>query len=470
MPSSDSRIRAVESGLLPVVRIAGRDTHWTIAERLAHYRCPGVSVAVVEGGELAWARGYGVRESGSAVAVDADTVFMGASISKPVTALLVLQHVERGVLDLDVDINRYLKRWQLPANEFTRGNPVTLRRILSHTAGLNVNGWPSVLRGRPVPTALNLLDGTLHTELPLLSNERREPPVRVNKAPGGSERYSGGGFLLAEMAIEDMTGRSFAELAAALIFEPLGMRRTSFEQPLPARLQDNVASGHNDSGKPLPGGWMQSPAPGAGGIYTTAPDYARFHVGCRAVLRRDLAEQMMTRQGATTFGLGWRVLGDGAARHFNHGGSNDGYQCETNCYLESGNGGVVLTNAVAGLFLFPEVMNALADVYAWPGFMPPAKRIVALSPEEQARYVGEYRIESGIELPLLRVWIEDGVLKSEIPGLRAGVQEVLIDEHGVMCTHSGPYETRVTFGPDGRAQQLIAYEAGVNEILRATRR
>jgi CubicO group peptidase (beta-lactamase class C family) len=469
MRTEKDRARIVSEGLLPIIRVAGKDTRYTLAERQAHYRVPGVGVAIIERGELAWAGGFGRRERDRPAPVDADTVFMGASISKPVTAMLVLQHVQRRVLDLDVDVNRYLKRWQLPENEFTRRYRVTLRACLSHTAGLTVNGWGVRPQGQPVADLIDVLEGRSVSGM---------PPVVVDKTPGGGERYSGGGYALAQMALEDQTGRSFDSLAQELIFGPLGMTRSSFEHPLATRLRDNVAGGHTAAGEPIPGGWMVSADGGAGGLVTTAPDYARFMIGCRnaflgrpgAILERGLAQQMMTRQGASTFGLGWRVLGDGATRRFNHGGSNDGYQCETNCYLESGDGGVVMTNAVGGIFLFAEVHNALADAYAWPGFMPAPKRIVPLSEADQQRLVGDYRITSGIELPLLRIFVENGELKSEIPGLRAGVQTTYMDENGVMFSYSGPYETRICYGRDGRAQEITAYEGGATPVIRAVRK
>lgn len=458
----------LSTGLLPIIRLADNDVRYTMAERQSHYRVPGVSVAVIEGGEVSWAGGFGRRERDKPDAVSSDSVFLGASISKPVTALLVLQHVERGVLNLDEDINRYLKRWQVKENEFTRHYRVTLRGCLSHTAGLTVNGWGVKPQGRPVPSLIDVLEG----------RGSGMPPVVVDKTPGGTERYSGGGFALAQIALEDQTGKSFDQLAQELIFGPLGMTRSSFEHPMPVRLRDNFAGGHTPAGEPIPGGWMVSADGAAGGIITTARDYARFMIGCRnaflgkpgAVLGRSFAQQMMTRQGAGAFGLGWRVLSDGAARRINHGGSNDGYQCETNLYLESGNGAVVLTNAVGGIFLFYEVHNAIADACGWPGYLPAPKRVVKLSPEEQQRYVGDYQIVSGIELPLLRIFSEGGELRSEIPGLRAGVQASYMDENGVMFNYSGPYETHICYGRDGRAQELTAYEGGVNPVIRAVRR
>jgi CubicO group peptidase (beta-lactamase class C family) len=464
---ADERRAAVEAGLTPIVRIAGHPTHWTVDERLAHYECPGVAVAVMHEGRIDWAAGYGRRNVDAPESVGADTLFMVASCSKPVAAVLVLQQVERGVLDVDVDVNRYLRRWQVPMNDFTAERPVTLRHCLSHTAGLSVNGWGAVPQdGSPVATTLDLLDGTPPSS---------QPPVVVNKAYDGTSRYSGGGYVISQLVLEDVLGVDFADLADRMIFDPLGMRNTTYRQPLPTRFHGDVAAGHGDDGRPFPGGWLLSSEKAAGGLFSTARDYATFLLGVRAawqgetgaILGQGIAREMMTRHDRGEFGLGVRVLGNGPTR-FNHGGSNDGYQSETNTYLESGDGAVVLTNSTSGIFLYREVHNGVAEVYGWPDFLLAPKRLRTLTPDDMQAYVGSYRIKMGIELPFIEVWVDNGRLFSQVPGLRFGVQETFCDEAGVLFQQTGPFETRVEFGPDGLAQELIVSEAGV-DFLRAER-
>ncbi len=463
-----ARRNAVARGLVPPVRIAEQPLHWTVEERLAHHGCPGTSVAVMRDGGIDWVDGFGVRELGRPEPCGPDTVFMVASCSKPVTAMLVLQQVERGVLDLDTPINRYLRRWQLPDNDLTAAHPVTLRTALSHTAGLTVGGWGVVPRdGQPVPTWLELAEGRPPSKM---------GPVVVDRAYDGRDRYSGGGYLLAQMALEDQLGRPFAELADEMIFTPLGMTRTSFATPPSAALLDDLASGHPGDGTVCAGGWMHSPESGAGGLFSTARDYATFLLACRAayhgepgaLLGASLAREAMTRHEQSAFGLGFRRPGDGAAARINHGGSNDGYQCETDLFLDSGDGAVVLTNAVPGIFLYREILNGIAEVYDWPHYLLPPKHLKALTTDEMQRYAGAYRIVSGIEMPLLRVWVEDGRMFNAIDGMRFGVQEAFCDVDGVLFNQTGPFETRCTFGPDGKVDELVVGEGAV-EIMRAVR-
>lgn len=459
---------AVVHGLLPIVRVADQPLRWTIDERLAHHGCPGVGIAVMHDGHIDWADGFGLRHTDRPDAVTDRTVFMGASTSKPVTATLVLQQVDRGVVDLDTDVNTYLRRWQVPVNEFSERTPVTLRHILSHSAGLTVNGFGvTVDDGRPVADEFDLLAGR-----PPATN----PPVVVDKHYDGTDRYSGGGYVIAQLVLEDVLGTTFDRIADEYLFTRLGMARTSFAHPPLPRLRDDLAVGHGDDGRAHPGEWMISSEMAAGGIFTTARDYATFLLAVRAarlgepgaVLSQSLATEMTSHHERGAFGLGVKVMGEGPTHRINHGGSNDGFQSETNCYLESGDGAVVLTNATSGLYLYREVLNGIADVYGWPGFMPAPKRLHTFTSDDLHRYAGEYRIQLGIELPRIKVWAQDGRLYNEIPGLRFGVQEVYCDVEGVLFNQTGPFETRTVDGPDGRVQELHVYEGDV-EIIRAVR-
>ena len=468
MSGMDPRIEAVRRSLAPPMRLVGEEIAWTMEDRLAHYDCPAVSVAVIENGELAWAEAFGVLEKGEPAKADVDTLFSGASISKPLAAAMALIFVDRGAFDLDTDVNRYLSGWRLPDNEHTKDAPVTLRWLLSHMAGTTVHGFGGAAPGTPTPTAIDILEGR-----PPAVNA----PVRVDKRPGQSTRYSGGGTMIVQLMLEEASGQDFPSLAKALIFEPLGMTRTTFVNPLPEHLRGNAAVGH-ENGQTIPGKWVCVPPLAAGGVWTTARDYARFMVACRdawlgkpgALISRDLATQMMSSQGGGTFGLGWEVMGEGANRRFSHGGSNDGYQCETGCMLESGNGAVVLTNAESGLIFYWEVFAAIAAVHGWAGFMPEPKRVKPIPPEDLEKYTGSFDIVSGVDLPEMKVWVENGALTTHIPGMRGGPNQPLMDENGRLFNRTRPSETEIIYGPDGRAREYVVRQFGLTELLRMRRR
>jgi CubicO group peptidase (beta-lactamase class C family) len=467
MSQRDPRIDAASKLLAPPMRIVGEDISWGMEERLAHYDCPAVSVAVIEKGQIAWSEAFGVLEKGHTTRANADTLFSGASISKPVAAAMALKFVERGVFDLDANVNGYLRSWRLPENEHTRDSPVTLRWLLSHMAGTTGHGFGGIPPGAPLPTVHDILEGR---------PPATTPPVRVDKRPGLSARYSGGGTMIVQLMLEEASGKSFAPLARELIFEPLGMTRTTFENPLQESLRSNAAVGH-ENGRTISGKWVCVPPLAAGGIWTTAPDYARFMIACRdawlgrpgALFGQSLAREMMTSQGGS-FGLGWEVMGAGAARRFGHGGSNDGYQCETQCLLESGNGAVVLTNAESGLILYWEVFTALARAHDWDDFLPPPKTVTPISADQLDRYVGVYDIVSGVQMPEMRVWAEDGVLVTQIEGMRGGPNRPQMDQAGRLFNRARPSEIEVIYGPDARAAEFVVRQFGDAEIMRMRRR
>ena len=467
MAGMSMRMASFAGGVLPVNPVEGENIRWSVEDRLTHYNCPGVSVCVIDKGDIADAAGFGaVTPNGRAV--DADTIFAGASISKPVTAVLALQLVEQGKLSLDAPINGYLKSWKLPENAFTREVPVTLRHLLSHRAGTTVHGFGAYPREKQAPTLLDVLNGTPPSPT---------PAVVVDKLPGTSVRYSGGGTQIIQLLLEEMTGVNFANLAAQKVFDPLGMRRTTFRQPLPSDLEPYAAIGHHADGRQVNGRFTFTPQLAAGGIYTTGPDYARFMIECRnawlgkrnVLISQDIAQEMMTGQGGGQFGLGWEIFGRGTNTRFAHGGSNEGYQCNTLCNLEKGWGGVVLTNSLSGIILYYELLNGLADAFGWQGYLRPPRKIRKLSPQEQAQYVGRYKIVSGLEAPYLDIWIQDGHLYSRVEGLILPARPVFMDVSGRFFTQQTPGETQFIHDDTGRAVGLIAYAQGDIEVFRAER-
>jgi len=463
----NDNISRVETGLLPVVRLAGEDRRWTLAERMAHYRVPGVSIAVMNGGRIEWARGYGVREAGRSEPVDPDTVFDAASMSKVVTAFLVMQQVDAGVLDLDADVNTWLSGWRVPENDFTRARPVTLRRVLSHRAGLNLHGLGRVAAGAPAPTTLDVLHGR-----PPAQN----PPVEVKVPPDAQVLYSGGGTTIAQAVLEAVSGRSFVELARERVIGPLGMEHSGFEQPIHSGLLANRATGHLGDGTTKPGGWGSAALIGAGGLATTPSDYARFlleirraHRGESPLLGQAAAAQMLTvpGDGLGFFALGPIVKGSGASLRFGHGGFHDDFKGESDLYLESGQGAVVMINGGYTEQLCFEVLNGVAGTYVWPGYLPAPRRAVELSEHTVAALVGEYRIVAGYEPgDRIVIWQEHGQLMAHMAPLPAVPVYALSDLE--LFNLERPHVSRLERDRNGAYVGMTILEDGV-PMIRAVR-
>lgn len=363
----DERVAEFESGLRPAVFMRGTElARWTIEERMVHYKVPGMSLAIIENGEIIYAKGYGVKAVNAPDKVDKNTVFSVASISKIATAATILRLVAKGQISLEGSVNDYLKTWQVSENIYTQTFPVTLRGIMAHTAGLTLHGFPDFDPGEQLPTVINTLDGTP----PSLTE-----PVKASYVPGTAWRYSGGGTTVAQLLIEDVTGLTFPDASKRNVFDVLGMSRSTFQNPLPAAY-GNIAKAHNEYGQvtALPRGWQSFPEMAASGLWTTPSDIARMMIGFMrsyhglegSFLPKEIAQDMMTEVGVSPFGLGPVLDGAGIQRRFSHGGTNDSYTAWMEGHLASNSGVVIFTNAVAGYNLYLEVRRAISDAFEWP--------------------------------------------------------------------------------------------------------
>lgn len=424
---SSEVLAALAHGLRPTVLKAGEPLpRWSLAERMAFHHVPGVAIAVLKEGRVVQAVGFGVREAGTHEAVDGNTLFSVGSISKVVTAAAALRLVAQGRLELDRDVERYLKSWHIPPGPGSANPTVTLRQLMSHTAGLSVHGFPDFLPGEALPTLVESLNGT-----PPAQNE----PVRPLRPPGQLSDYSGGGTTVEQMVIEDVTGTPLETVARHQVFDPLGMVRSTFESPLSAA-RGNIAKAHDDSGEPTarPRGWQAFPQQAAAGLWTSAQELGAFvgaliqtYQGHSAFLPRALALDMMTEVSPSWHGLGPRLDGAGQTRVFHHGGTNDSYRAWIEGYLETGDGFVILTNGEGGGLLRVEIRNALSDAIG-RGVNPPIQAI-ALAPGSVRLedYAGTYRADPAIpvdfrraltdlfDIEALEIKVHDGALSVSIP-------------------------------------------------------
>ncbi|MHC4513579.1 MAG: serine hydrolase domain-containing protein [Planctomycetota bacterium] len=358
----ENRIRAVETGLVEELSSPG----WagkTLAERMAHHRVPGLSLAVIDGFEISWAKGYGHLRAGRDEPVTPQTLFQTGSIGKPVVAVAALALVQAGKLDLDEDVNTRLQTWRIPTNELTVRVPVTLRQLLSHTAGASTHGYPGYQRGAPLPTLPQVLDGR---------PPANTPPIRVDWLPGEKHRYSSGGFLILQQLLTDVSGQTFAGLIGEIVFTPLGMQDSCY-CPLPQNRWNRAAWGHRADGRPLPDGWHVYAESGAGPFWSTPTDMARFgielmrsHQGrSDRLLSQVTAREMLTPQPGG-FGLGVAVHDDGGDRFYAlHTGSTEGFRTLMALYPKRGQGVVIMTNGDTGDLLTDELMKSLSREYGW---------------------------------------------------------------------------------------------------------
>jgi CubicO group peptidase (beta-lactamase class C family) len=356
----------------------------TLVDRMEHYKVPGVSLSVINNDEIEWAKGYGTLEVGSNKTVTPDTLFQSASIGKSLTAAATMHFVETGHLSLDENVNAKLVSWKVPENWYTKRKKVTLRKLLSHSAGMTVHGFRGYAEGEKIPTLRQILDGKLPA-----NNE----PIRVDKTPGKAFRYSGGGFQVVQQLLEDLQKEPFSDIMQEAVLKPCGMTSSVYELLLPEDLIDSAAAAHNVNGLPVVGKWHNLAAFGAGGgLWTTPTDLARFGIEIsRAykgksykILSQQSVEIMLTPQTGTggfgrrvskylpglcsqiKYGLGFILCGEQQDFIFWHGGHNlPGYRSLLVMMPEKEQGIAIMINGEKGSALLGEIFYSFAQAYGW---------------------------------------------------------------------------------------------------------
>jgi len=384
---------AVLSRLSPGIVLASEEPPaWTLAERMTRASAPAVTVSFVGASGSGWTRAAGVLRAGGETPATPDTRFMVKSLAKPVTAFAALRLVDQGILELDAPLDTYLERWHVPDNEFTRATPPTLRQLLAHRAGFTMWGVPSYAPDDPRPTLVQILEGELPEDF---------SPITIDYEPGTDSRYSGGGYSVLHLLLEDVTGEAFPDLMRRLVLAPLGMGHSLFAPTVPDSLADVTAAGHED-GEPLEH-WEALVQLSAGGLVSTAPDLGRFVAevdrawrGESILLPQGLAREMLSDHGDGR-GLGFEVSGTGDSLVFRHTGAGDGFRSLILGLPSRGQGIVVLVNAddARAGELREEVVRAAALVAGWPGLEPEVRSTANLDTGWIRRMVGRYEYSDG---------------------------------------------------------------------------
>ncbi|MDP1574556.1 MAG: serine hydrolase domain-containing protein [Coxiellaceae bacterium] len=386
-------VAKVENNLhLPPQHVGASAPGKNIFDRMEALKVPNVSVTVIDKGGVAWTREYDLASRSSHESQPTTpAIFQAASVSKTVNAVLAMKVlVETRVMDLDDDVRPHLKGWTIPGDD--HGEKITLRRLLSHTAGMSVGG-PDGYHAHPgesLPTTTETLAGQLATS----QSARLSPngrPARIEHKPGEKCIYSNDGTLIVQKLIEDVTGRRYADLAKELIFKPLGMELSTFEYKYPETASDNIQKGHCENGDV---GWRIIPESGAAGLWTTTEDLAKFAIAMQNAYRgaddtwmsQKTAQAMLTKQHNSRFGLGFE-LGEGNQLSFGHTGKMPGYRAEFTLFPAQGMGAVVMTNADNVQNTLPlniEIVTSIAEVYTWPSRENENKKTVESSVKEAA--------------------------------------------------------------------------------------
>ena len=419
--SLEARIQSFEHGIVPAVVYQGDDTGTlSVTDRMDEYGIPGLSIAVIENGEILFAQGYGVTDFETKTPVTPDTLFLAGSISKPVAATGALRLVQEGKLALDLDVNQVLKAWKVPPSDELGSEKITLRHLLTHTAGLTVHGFGGYNREAAVPTVVQILNG---------EEPANSAPVVVDLEPGTEWRYSGGGYTVMQLMVEETAGQPFEDYLKKTVLEPFGMNDSTFSNPLPEAWHSRAAAGYYPGKRRVKGDWHTYPEMAAAGLWTTASDLARFAIGIQgaaagtsdAVLNQGTATAMLQKVSEHNWGLGPSLSGDGESRRFGHGGRDEGFDAQLTAYVSGGRGAALLINANDNNGFTGEVMEAIARAFDWPDYPRTVQRTAVRLPKDvMKRYTATYEVE-GEDLTLRVYAWKDALWVSSGAGSRLGL-------------------------------------------------
>lgn len=346
----------------------------SLPELLTRLNVPGVSIAVVKDFKIHWAKAYGVADAKTQRPLNTETRFQSASVSKPVTAMGAMRMVQENRLNLDADINTVLKSWQVPKSALTRSQAVTPRSLFSHTSGADDGfGFPGYDPKAALPTLVQILEGQAPSNV---------GKVLFARAPFETSKYSGGGFVILQLAMTERCGRAFAACMQSSVLAPLGMTNSSFEQPTGVSGIPNAALAHDKQGKRIGPPWRNHPELAAAGLWTTPSDLAKFIIELQTALRdangkvleRRSAREMISPVGVGRYGIGLAIDQHGEGWYFSHSGDNWGYKAWISGHVRKGYGLVVMTNGDGGMAVMNEIADRVVTAYEWDSYAKPAAK------------------------------------------------------------------------------------------------
>jgi CubicO group peptidase (beta-lactamase class C family) len=345
----------------------------SIEQLMQRFKVPGVSIAVIKDFKIHWAKGYGVADVETGRAVDVNTPFQAASISKPVTAMAALRLAQEGKLNIDADINTILKSWKVPASDLNRDQPVTPRSLMSHTSGADDGfGFPGYDPSAPRPTLVQILNGEKPSNV---------GAVRFARRPYSGQKYSGGGTVIMQLALMELTGKPFAELMQEKVLGPLGMTNSSYEQPPVGDLAERTSRAHDGQGKSMGAKWHVYPEQAPAGLWTTPSDLARFAIEVQLanrgwqskVLTQATVKDMLAPTGVGPFAVGFTIEKKGEGWYFSHSGGNWGFLCDLQAHVRKGYGVAIMTNG-SNFQIINELEARIAAAYGWDTLDKPIPR------------------------------------------------------------------------------------------------
>ena len=385
----NEQIARVENSLSGGLVIDGK--LYSLSERMKHYNVAGLSVAVIDNYQIVWAKGYGYADKKEGRKVTTNTLFEPGSISKSLNAVGILYLAQQEKLDLYQDINQYLVNWKFPYDTVSHGKKITTAQLLSHTAGLSVHGFPGYQRDSVIAAVTDILDGRAPSNT---------EAVRSLAEPGTGPRYSGGGTLITQQMLTDLTKQRYEQYMYEHVFRPLGMNNSSYSQPPAVNQRKNLATGYKSDGNEVPGKYHVYPEKAAAGLWTTPTDICKYILEMQQAYQgksSKVLNQEMVKLHVTPYkndvAMGTFIQNRNGEKYFDHTASNEGFSGLFIGGLTNGKGAAIFVNSDDATIAF-ELVNSIALAYNWVGFRKP-EEITTLPVNDTitSKYIGEYILD-----------------------------------------------------------------------------
>ena len=386
----ENRIKQVENRLMSWVQT--QDTlKWSLKQRMDFYKIQGLSVAVINEYKIEWAKGYGWANTSVHKAVTPQTLFQSASISKSLNGVGVLKLAQDKKLDLNTDINQYLTSWKFPYDSLSKNKKITVLNLLSHTAGLNMTGFPGYSQVDNLPTIPQILDGKKNSNT---------PAVRSQFEPGLRSQYSGGGVTISQLIVIDVSRQPYESYMWQSVLKPIGMTNSSFAQPPSDDKKHLLATAYRTDGKKLDGNYHIYPEQAAAGLWSNPSDLCKYIIETQLsflgksekVLSAEMTRLRLTPYLEGPVALGVFIENRGGTKYFQHTGNNEGFTCTYYGSLSEGKGVVVMLNSDNGAIL-DEIVNSVSSVYQWKDFYNPViKKVISVPEQTLSLFAGKYML------------------------------------------------------------------------------
>lgn len=359
-----------------------------LKDKMASLNIPAVSIAFMENNEISWTLTEGVIDFTSQREIDKNTVFQTASVPESEFSPVPLQSRQEYSEDPNSAVNTLLKSGQLPAYEWSKSSPNTLRRLLSHSSGTKAHGFRTDASTLGVPSFVHALYD---------AGSAGSKGLWSDIEPSSTPRYSGGGATFAQLVLQGQSRIPLPQLANTSALHPLKTGVRTDSQPRSKKLASNAAIPHRSNGLPIDGDAYTYANNSTAGLWTTPTELLRLASKIQ-MSYQDLDKSRITNKTVLeSMGIGFFIeKPDGSVTSLSHGGVNEGFRANIFIHAQTGDGIAIMTNSDNGEELINDLLSHVRQVYGWSQFSQIEEEETVL----QAKVPEEIKVEDKVITPI----------------------------------------------------------------------